>query len=371
MANELVLEGGVWKFREGGGNNPTISISSLTFDDATLTQSFDLTNNGTTPASVELSFSSLSGGQTLLIGQGYDGGSGTSPTYVVDPDDDVRTITLGRGELLASSPSSSETITLTSNSGVTAEISCTVEPLSFFKDVLRSTLSPAVPSYECLFDSTANTGLIGGAFTASNYSLTASTTDYVGFQGYGVPTTSTGEVFINSSSSNWGKISGTTRTWLYAWTNTATLSPANQPFIWADDPYGIRNAGGQIHSYNPIRAIDGGTFTFNTNHSNCASDGTTITPSASENMVPTINSLTILACTWNGSNSVTYRWKQSGHGNGFSFGDIARSATTPFTWNYHIVGTRIGTGLKFRYAAVIDSDITNAQFLSLLDATGL
>lgn len=360
-------------YRPAGGdaNEPTYPTSPLTVAADASGTSFVLTNSGTTPASVELSFSSDTGSASLLIGSDYDQGTDRSPTYVVDPDTGTRTVNLIRGSLAPSDPSSTETVTLTSNAGVLPQtITCTVIPVARFDLAVREI---ATPTFEMLFANTTNTGSIGGSFTASNYSLTADTGDYAGFDGYGVPTTATGEVFINSSSSNWGKISGTTRTWIYAWTNTATLSPGNSVFIWADDPYGARNAGGQISSHNPIRATDGvgGNLYFNTTHSNCATDGTTITPGASESMLPTTNALTVLACTWNGSNSVTYRWKQAGHGSGFSLGDITRAATTPFTWDYHIVGTRVGTGLKFRYAAVIDSDITNAQFLDLLNTAGL
>ena len=359
-----------YKGLTGGGNDPTYPVSPLTVAaDATGT-SFVLTNSGTTPASVELSFSSDTGSASLLVGSDFDQGTDRSPTYVVDPDTGTRTVNLIRGSLLPTNPSSDELVTLSSNAGVLPQtITCAVYPLARFDFAVRTI---ATPTFEALFADTSNTGSIGGSFTASAYTLTADTTDYVGFQGYGVPTNNTGQVYINSSSSNWGKISGTTRTWLYVWTNTATLAPSGQPFIWADDPYGFRNAGGQIRVGNPVAANDsGGLFTCNTTHSNCATDGTTITPSSSENLASTTNALSVLACTWNGSNSVTYRWKQSGHNSGFSLGDITRSATTPFTWDYHIVGTRVGTGLKFRYAAVIDSDITNSQFLTLLDTAGI
>lgn len=344
----------------GGGdaNEPTYPSSPITFDGTTSTQTFNLTNSGTTPASVELSFSSLSGGQTLLIGQNYDQGTDTSPTYVIDPDTGTRTVTLSRGALSPSSPSSSEVVTLTSNAGVLPQtITCTVQPLSFFDSSVRDI---ATPTYESVFEDASNSGSVGGSFTTSAFTITASS-EQASFKGYGIPGTNGRLQRATTATSAWGRASGTTRTWIYAWTNTATL---NNVLLVMDNIFAAVDGPGHMQATSePIKFINP-TFTCNTSHSHSISG-------SSEALSRTTNTMNILAVTWDGSGSNKYRWKQAGHGLGFSYGSASVPSETASDRPWNIVGWNQSGSIKWRYAAIIDSDITDAQFQTLTETAGL
>ena len=355
----------------GGGNDPTITVSSLTFDDTTSTQTFTLTNNGSTPASVELSFSSLSGGQTLLVGQDYDGGDAISPTYVVDPDDGTRTVTLSRGGLTPSSPSSSETVTLTSNSGVTAGITCTIIPLAAFDGAVRDNVG--TPTHEAVFENFSNTGTHGGTFgTNGSFAITASSEEPA-FKGYGIPGSNGRLIQGSVDRSTWNRKTGTTRSWIWAWTNTQNMS-GHRPFI-LDVLYGTNYGPGNIwtNSGTPYEVqFKYPTFNCTTAHSHRAPDGT-IT-SGSEVLSATVNSMNVLAATWDGAGGITYRWKQAGHGSGFSFGTLSGVAAEPSTTlvtTYFAGYFNPANSIKFRYVGIVDGNITHDEFQTLTETAGL
>lgn len=356
----------------GGANDPTYPSSPITFDGTTSTQTFTLTNSGDTPASVELSFSSLSGGQTLLIGQNYDQGTDTSPTYVVDPDTGTRTVTLARGALTPSSPSSSEVVTLTSNAGVLPQtITCTVIPLASFDGAVRDNVG--TPTHEAVFENFTNTGSHGGTFgTSGSFAITASSEEPA-FKGYGIPGSNGRLIQSSVDRSTWNRKSGVTRSWIWAWTNTQNMS-GNRPFI-LDVLFGTNYGPGNVwtNSGTPFEVFFvNPSFNCTTAHSHRATDGT-IT-SGSEVLSATVNSMNVLAATWDGSGGITYRWKQAGHGSGFSFGTlsgVAAETSTALVTTYFAGYFNPADSMKVRYVGVIDGNITHDVFQTLTETAGL
>jgi hypothetical protein len=295
-----------------------------------------------------------------LIGQNYDQGTDTSPTYVIDPDTGTRTVTLARGALTPSSPSSSEIVTLTSNAGVLPQtITCTVEPSSLFDAVVRTI---ATPTYESVFEDTSNTGSVGGSFTTSNFTITAST-ESAAFKGYGVPAYNGRLQRATTATSAWGKTSGTTRTWIYAWSNTGNLSST---LLIMDTNFRVVHGPGDIKALSEPIYVTSPSFTCNTTHSHSINGA-----GSSESLSRTTNTMNVLAVTWNGSNSNTYRWKQAGHGPGFSYGSASATSESGSDRPFTFVGWTQNGSIKWRYAGIIDSDITDAQFQTLTEIAGL
>lgn len=308
----------------GAANDPTYPSTPITFDNLTITQTLTLTNTGTTPASVELSFSSLSGGKTLLIGQDYDQGTDTSPTYVVDPDIGTRTVTLTRGALEPSSPSSSEVVTLTSNAGILPQtITCTIEPLTEVHSIIRSFAAPTIPSYEFIYDGNfVNTGSSGGTSAASSMTATSDTTTYPGFVGYGEVTAASGHHDINSVPYS-QTLRNADRSWIFAF---EIVNETGTGYVAINHATSGRSGPGWL-------ATSGTTFGFSYTGSTAFSltGSYSHTDGGASQECTRSNGTTVLICASYDSSAgeTTYRWKKDGDRAGHSYAVLSSVSAEP------------------------------------------
>ncbi len=302
----------------GNSNDPTYPSSPVTFDNLTSTQTLTLTNTGTTPASVELSFSSLSGGKTLLIGQDYDQGTDTSPTYVVDPDTGTRTVTLNRGALSPSSPSSMEVVTLTSNAGTLPQtITCTLEPLSQVHSIIRAFAAPTIPSYEFKYDGNfVNTGVIGGTSAASSMTATSDTSTYPGFVGYGETTANGSHHDINNVNHS-TTLRNTNRSWIFAFHIVTETGGYRVSLLHGTNarsgPGWLQTQGTNFRFTYVANSSSASVLNLDATH-NHTDGGASVACTRS-------NGTTILVCaSYDASaGTTTYRWKKSGDRAGHSY----------------------------------------------------
>jgi len=359
----------------GGGNDPTYPAAPLVLAADSASTSFTLTNSGTTPASVELSFASDTGSSSLLIGSNYDQGTDRSPTYVVDPDAGSRTVSLIRGGTVSSDPSSTETVTLTSNAGVLPQtLTVTVFKLSAISVLVRAALS-SIPTIEYTYNGVlTNSGSLGSSFDLTGSNLTvASSTDYGWAVGAAKIDTTGGHGATSSpqSSTNWN--AGQDRTWVLVWKNDGTISANLGVWIQA------KNSGNNGPGY--IKSNAGGTFwgvqssTYDFN----SADGEAYplaTDTATGLTLPS-GELNVLCCSYNHStNLIKYMYKSSNQARGQHTYREEEDTTSPSTANYTYYG--IGNTSAFSaqnskvyYNAIYDRQTTNAEFQTLLDVLGV
>ena len=349
----------------GGGdaNEPTYPTSPLTVAADSGGTSFTLTNSGTTPASVELSFSSDTGSSSLLVGSDFDQGTERSPTYVVDPDTGTRTVSLIRGDTLPSDPSSTETVTLTSNAGVLPQtLTVNVNLSTLISQAIRTI---STPTYEFKFDGDfSNTGSIGGSSTATGMTATSDTSTYSGAVGYGNVGSTTDRHIQTIDRTTFLRQSGSDRSYIHVFHIVADTSGVYVHINFASGS-GAQSGPGWLttSSDNFNWNYTGGTpsnFNCDTTHSH--TDG-----GSSEKLTRGAGTTVILAASWDASaETMTYRWKKTGDRAGHSLKVVTSAQNQTLTGNatcyWSGFSSNCYNNIRFLNQSVIDSVITESQF---------
>ena len=354
-------------YRPGGGgdaNEPTYPTSPLTVAADSGGTSFTLTNSGTTPASVELSFSSDTGSSSLLVGSDFDQGTERSPTYVVDPDTGTRTVSLLRGDTLPSDPSSTETVTLTSNAGELQQtLTVNVNLSTLISQAIRAI---ATPTYEFKFDGDfSNTGSIGGSSTANGgMTATSDKSTYAGAIGYGNGEATDERHQQTIDRTTFLRQSGTDRSYIHVFHIVADTSGT---YVHINFASGSGNASGP------------GWFTkssdnFNWNHTggtpsnfNCDATHSHTDGGSSEKLTRGAGTTIIVAASWDASaETMTYRWKKSGDRAGHSLKVVTSAQVQTLTGNAICYWSGFSSScynhIRFFNQSVIESVITESQF---------
>ena len=353
----------IWYLRSSTSSNdlsfPTAPVT-VAGDESTKT--ITLTNSGTTPASVELSFD-----QPYLKGVDPDHGDPTTPSYVVDPDASPRIITVERDSAPPVDPSLVN-ITLTGNAGLIASIPVSV---AFLIDFATEVRTIATPGLEWLFAGNFNsTGSIAGATLASVGSLVATASgEEASLTGYADATAA--GMTAKATIPQVDFLRNRDRSWIYVWKNVSAVTGT---YHLAGYGGGTENglgwvtaAGGYFKSsYN-----GGAAFDFTT------ADGTHSDPSGTATTLSTaIDKTSLLIASYNlSANEMTWRWKQSGDAAGHTYKtqtSTLETGTSTGIMLYPISWSALSTeDIRWRYAGVIDAGISAAQFDDFANVLGL
>ena len=357
----------------GGGNDPTYPTAPLTVAADASGTSFVLTNTGTTPASVELSFGSDTGSASLLVGSDYDQGTDRSPTYVVDPDTGTRTVNLIRGELIPSDPSSDETVTLTANTGILPQtLTVSVSLPTLIAQAIRTI---ATPTYEFMFDGDfTNTGSIGGSSTANGgMTATSDTSTYSGAIGYGNVGATDERHQQTIDKTTYLRIENTDRSWVNVFHIISDTSGIYLAINFATSNTNTTGPGWLTkNSTNFLWNYTGATpSSFNCNASQSHTDG-----GSSEELTRNAGTTIIVAASWDSSaETVTYRWKKSGDRAGHSFKVATSAQVQTQTGNVNCYWSGFSSssynGIRFLNQSVFDAVITESQFNLIADTLDL
>jgi len=375
MANELVLEGGVWKLKEAssGGNDPTFPTGDLSVTEDAARVSFNMANGGTTPAAVEFSFS----GSSYLEAVDPDAGTASSPSFVVDPDDTPRAIQFVRGATDVPSASTVVTASYSSPSGPVGSFSVTLDPASFF-GIVRTIATPTLEFARGLL---ANSGSLGSSHDWVKAGGTISTSPrseravFGGSHLYAATGESISTPAVSSDPFRRDPIKS--RTWLIAYESDRAAG-------WNDSsaylsPYGDSNTstpGGLLYcgTGNDLLYYWGaGQVQLNASQSH--SDGGS---SESLKIFGTYQKLCVVAIVWDFSaETITCYWKQEDHTRGgysfFSGSSASQGVDTSF--QVDIVGkgnaSSDGRPLKTFYYGVFDAAMTGPQFQKIINVAGI
>ena len=363
----------------GGGdqNLPTYDGSDVTVLGSVDTTNIVLTNSGTTPIAVELSFSSLTGGQTYLKGTGFDQGTATSPTYSIDPDTGSRTITLTRGDRTQtySGGDVSETVTLTSNGGqLPTAIQYTVKPRILIGPLVAELF--AAPTIEYKFENNAlSTGSRSGYdLTTVNLDI-ANSTDYTWALGEALADENSSRGYTSSAKPRTEYTRNEDRTWILIWKNVTV--PANLKYTLVGDGNDDGAGAGWLRSNAGLYEVESyPSPTFVRKLS--AANGTAYPSGTPSDLRTNAGDLNIYCASYDlSSTTLSYMWKSSNQATGqHTYYDVSQAALSGSgSATYFGVGGSSGSNssndLKFYYAAVLDRVTTKAEFQSLLDALGV
>jgi len=356
-------------------NDPSYDASPVSIDGSTLTTNITLTNNGTTPVAVELSFSSLTSGETYLRGTGFDQGTDVSPTYVIDPTGGPptsRVITLERGArtITEGGPDVTEEVTLTSNAGVLPNtITYAITPLISVGDAARTAFG-LTPTIEYLFNGDGdNSGSLG-----SNYDLTATNTTFAASSDY---------FWVRGSATLAGITSyarvlsqdredfqrNTDRTWITIWKNSVTVSSGLYVSVHgrgsdANGPGWVR-----VHS-SGFWGVQSPTYEFN------SANGTAYPSGTATGLDNDSGDLNILCSSYDlSTTTMRYMYKsvnQAAGGHTFRSETVAAQTDTG-TRDYYGVGSPDNNTAQCEvyYQAIFDKAVSSAEFQSLLDDLGV
>ena len=353
----------IWYLRSSTSSNDlSFPTAPVTVGEYEHTKTITLTNSGSTPASVELSFD-----QPYLKGVDPDHGDPTTPSYVVDPDASPRIITVERDSAPPVDPSLVN-ITLTGNAGLIASIPVNVAVLATtFATEVRTI---ATPGLEWLFDGNFDsTGSIASRTLTPKNSLTATaSSEEPTLEGY---TDITGTQYPTKSIPQVDFLRDRDRSWIYVWKNITTLSPGYYHIIG----YGGSGTNGLGWILSKLTYFEcnynGGTdFVFDN------IDGTHSTPTGTATTLSSaIDKTSLLVASYNlSANEMTWRWKQRGDAAGHTYRTqtstlevpSGSSSLVPFGWS-----SGSTTSVRWRYAGVIDAGTSAAQFDDLANNLGL
>lgn len=345
------------------GNDLTFPTAPVTLDANTVTFDITLTNPGTTPASVELSFQNSN-----MIGLDPDSGTESSPSYVVDPDAGSRVITLERSNFAPSNLT--EQVALTSNQGTITLIDFTLDRLEVHSAIRN--FAGQNPIYEFRFDGNFNdTGTRASTTTALNSPTAVSdTTDLGGFVGY-ADTFNNQSVQI-SGTQDIGYKTGQPRSYFWvARLDTAPdtsyyvghlLTSPNQPFFLRLDipPMGSGTTWAD--------AIDFSTFNYKYDTNQSHTDG-------GSSVAMSISAGTEIAIlyTHDGGTGLTVRWKTL-NGNtertGHSFVTDTRSTGASISNPKAVGWAAAGVDWRQRHFSIYDTALSEADFIKITELIG-
>jgi hypothetical protein len=389
---ESAVAGGI----SGGNDIVPTDPSALLGDEST--KGIVLTNPGTTPASVELSFDNnyLQG----VVGD-FDQGTATSPTYVVDPTGgtgQTRTIQLGRGSVNVPSSPSTELIEFTGNAGVfLRKVPVVVHESSLLHLLVRAKIGVPTIEYKC--DTLLNTGTLGSDWnlTAYNTASAAVETSVAAVVGAISMLATADRVQTGTSAdrNRYRRLSAADsqslgladkRTWI--WVFAAKSDPASQYYLGSvyQYSYGIPGVPGYYSSANNALSMlaDGASGGINSNWKMDTTRHHTVGGATSSELIKItpgmIDKVIVIAMTHNGDGTGTTRWKQKDHGTGFSYHDWTGHTYNPITnatgyeigiFGGHPWGSYTSNDIDHYYHAVFDSEITDSNFTDICGALSL
>jgi hypothetical protein len=210
----------------GGGDANDMTVPASPLPDLAADAEFKtvvLTNDGTTPASVELDFTN-----DYLQGVDFDSGTAASPTYVVDPDVGPRTIQLERGSATVPADPTEETIDFTGNAGLIQSNAIDVFS-SGLMDVKIRRLGHT-PTIEFRMDAITGGGLLtdtgalgGNDATMGGLAIDVSSPN-AGFRGY--LATSAVDDYVKTNLSETLINRSTDRSWIWCWKQGVSIAGA-------------------------------------------------------------------------------------------------------------------------------------------------
>ncbi len=361
----------------GGGNAPTYNGDPVTVSGVSTTTNIILTNNGETPIGIELSFSSLTGGETYLRGTGFDQGTDISPTYVIDPTGGPpisRTITLERGARVQpyAGGDVTEIVTLTSNAGALPnKITYTIEPMGLINNLARAAFG-VNPQIEYTFNGNGNNSGDRG----SNYDLTAVNTtfaassDYTWSLGAAVLTGNTSYArVLNQPRSEFQR--NQDRTWITVWKNPVTVTSR---YISVQGRGTDANGPGWIKNYGTFWGAQSTSPGFN--HQFNAANGTAYPSGTATGIRGDSGDLNILCSSYDFSTTtMRYMYKSSDQAaGGHTFRSLSiASQTGTGNRDYYGIGSPDNNSAqcKMYYQAIYDKAVSSDEFQALLDLMGV
>lgn len=365
----------------GGGNDPAFPTGDLTIDEDSGDVSFNMVNNGDTPAAVEFSFS----GANYLEAVDPDQGTPTSPSFVVDPDDTPRTITFKRGSVDVTE-STVVIASYSSPSGPVGSFNVTMAPFADFYNTVRTFATPTV---EFARGSLTNGGSLGTTYDWINNGLSGNVSTspraarfkFGGSHLYDVQGRSLSLTTTNTNAP-FKRASGQSRTWLIAYES--------------DDASGYSDSNSYISPYGTASSTTPGALLYattsgtrayyykDTNASKLLDTTNSHTDGGSSELLKvygTYQSLCVVAIVWDSvAQNISVYWKQENHTRpGFSYFTEAVPSyglqNAVSTYDIHIIGrgnhSSDGRPIKTFYYGVLDQTITQANFQSLLDVAGI
>jgi hypothetical protein len=365
----------------GGGNDPAFPTGDLSIDEDSGTVSFNMVNNGDTPAAVEFSFS----GTNYLEAADPDHGTPTSPSFVVDPDDTPREIQFKRGSVDVPAENTVVTATYSSTGGPIGSFNITLDPVSFYGAV-RSFATPTVEFSKGVL---TNAGSLGSTYDWINNGLAgnlstsprAARSKFGGWHLYDATGRSLSLTTTNTNAP-FKRAAGQSRTWLIAYEsdNASGYSQSNS-YI---SPYGT---GTSTTPGALLYATTAGTRAYyykDTGASRLLDTNNSHTDGGSSELLKvygTYQSLCVVAIVWDSvAQNISVYWKQENHTrSGFSYFTEAVPSfglqNAVSTYDIDIVGkgnsSSDGRPIKTFYYGVLDQTITQANFQSLLNAAGI
>lgn len=344
----------------GAGNDLTVPTGSITLDESQDTYNVTLTNTGTTPASVELSFQN-----SHMIGLDPDSGTGASPSYVVDPDAGSRVITIKRTGV--SSSDQSERITFTSNQGALQFADFTLEPLQLH--LAMRLIANQDPIYEWKFDGNFNdTGTrdTGTLSVFNSPTAVSNTTDLAKFVGYSdMVFDQYGEL---SGSQDINIKAGQQRSWL--WIARLNTAPGTNNYVGhLLDPSGGSGTAGPFYlRYTAPNWVSQASYTYTYDSTESHTDG-----GSSVALSTTANVEIAILYVHDGSSTITVRWKTL-NGNtertGHSFVSKTQGGKSAIN-NPRIVGwSNKAVDWRQRHFSIYDTALTEADFIKITSQIG-
>ena len=358
----------------GGGNANDMTVPASPLPDLgaeTEFKSVVLTNDGTTPASVELAFTN-----NYLQGVGFDSGTAASPTYVVDPDVGPRTIQLMRGSVTVPSDPTEETIDFTGNAGLIQSNTIDVYAAALMDLKIRS-LGHA-PTIEFRMDAVTGGGLLTdtGSIGGNDATLTGLAVDTsappMGYRGW-VETNATADGAVTLLAQNLVNRS-TDRSWIWCWKQLVSISGTYLSGLDGAGS-GLDTPGWPGPSGASWRMVNfgypGSPATIALTAANGSRDGAGVALDLAT--TDNLECMVILSYV-HATTTTTIRWKSSadlavGH---TYYTNSVPSQTGTSNINFHwLAGGFCTNPVQVTYIAVTDSIISASDFNSMASVAGL
>jgi len=358
----------------GGGDANDMTVPASPLPDLAAAAEFKsvvLTNDGTTPASVELDFTN-----NYLQGVGFDSGTASSPTYVVDPDAGPRTIQLERGAVSVPSDPTEETIAFTGNAGLIQSNTIDVYAAALMDLEIRRL--GHTPTIEFRMDAVTGGGLLTdtGSIGGNDATLTGLAVDTsappTGYRGW-VETNATGDGAKTNLAQNLVNRS-TDRSWVWCWKQLVSISGAylsglDDAGSALDTPGWLNPSGASWRMVN--FGYPGSPATIALTAANGSRDGAGVALDLAT--TDNLECMVILSYV-HATTTTTIRWKSSA------------DASTGHTYYTNSVSSQTGTGninfwwiaggyctnpVQMTYVAVSDSIISASDFNAMASVAGL
>lgn len=359
------LSGELPTFSPGdSGGSDALSVKPSLGDSSAVAGISFLNDTGVTDT-IQLSFD---GG--FLQGVDYDAGTADNPSYTLLPDTTSKTIYVERSNTVTAADNDTEIISFSGNSGPIGAIVFTIADLLATKvRRLIKDLTPNQPRLEFQFaGNLSNTGEGPGVVASQNFNSFVST-ERPGVVGIGTQYETNSYLRALCDHIDVTANDSTDRSWIYCWRNVDTVTGTHVSagkVTTTDNGPGWLKANG--HSYFWWQHLTGnGTFFDMDNTASHTVAGN------SESLLKVANEVCLVVATYNSAaQELTYRWKQTSHGNGHSYSaPISKSPETKLlqaTWYFGGYINQVVHDIDWLYSSVINYEITDSDFDTLYSA---